>query len=33
MGPMPPSIPYRYSGAARRDLPREFADRDPDRHD
>ena len=25
MGPMPPEIPYRYSGPARRDLPAEFA--------
>jgi citrate synthase len=29
MGPMPPSIPYRYSGSARRDLPQDFARRDP----
>jgi citrate synthase len=28
MGPMPPSIPYQYSGPARRDLPAEFAARD-----
>ncbi len=28
MGPMPPSIPYQYSGPARRDLPAEFATRD-----
>lgn len=27
MGPMPPSIPYQYSGPARRDLPAEFAAR------
>ena len=25
MGPMPPTIPYRYSGPARRDLPEAFA--------
>ena len=29
MGPMPTAIPFRYSGPARRELPREFADRDP----
>jgi citrate synthase len=29
MGPMPPSIPYQYSGPARRDLPADFAARDP----
>ena len=29
MGPMPPEIPYRYSGPARRDLPAEFAARAP----
>ena len=29
MGPMPPEIPYRYSGPARRDLPAEFASRAP----
>jgi citrate synthase len=29
MGPMPTAIPYRYSGPARRALPREFASRDP----
>jgi len=29
MGPMPTSIPFRYSGPARRDLPEAFADRDP----
>lgn len=29
MGPMPPEIPFRYSGAARRDLPAEFASRAP----
>ena len=28
MGPMPPSIPFKYSGPARRDLPAEFAARD-----
>jgi citrate synthase len=33
MGPMPTSIPFRYSGPARRDLPRDFADRDPPAHD
>jgi citrate synthase len=27
MGPMPPTIPYQYSGPARRDLPAEFAAR------
>jgi len=27
MGPMPPSIPYQYSGPARRDLPADFAAR------
>jgi hypothetical protein len=25
---MPPEIPYRYSGPARRDLPRDYAARD-----
>lgn len=29
MGPMPPTIPYRYSGPARRDLPAAFAARAP----
>ena len=29
MGPMPPTIPYRYSGPARRDLPEAFAARAP----
>ena len=29
MGPMPTSIPFRYSGPAQRDLPDEFAARDP----
>jgi len=29
MGPMPPSIPFQYSGPARRDLPADFAARDP----
>ena len=29
MGPMPPQIPFRYSGPARRDLPSEFASREP----
>ena len=29
MGPMPPAIPYRYSGPARRDLPEAFAARAP----
>ena len=29
MGPMPPEIPYKYSGPARRDLPAEFAARGP----
>ena len=33
MGPMPTGIPYRYSGPARRDLPREVADRNPDVRD
>jgi len=28
MGPMPPSIPYQYSGPVRRDLPAEYAARD-----
>jgi len=28
MGPMPPSIPYQYSGPPRRELPAEFAARD-----
>jgi citrate synthase len=27
MGPMPPTIPFKYSGPARRDLPAEFAGR------
>ena len=29
MGPMPPAIPYRYSGPARRDLPDAYANRAP----
>jgi len=29
MGPMPPAIPYRYSGPARRDLPDAYATRAP----
>jgi citrate synthase len=29
MGPMPPAIPYKYSGPTRRDLPAEFASRGP----
>jgi hypothetical protein len=28
MGPMPPAIPFKYSGPARRDLPAAFAARD-----